>query len=224
MPILGKQVLLKINAYEYDCENSNCPIKVIAESFNGFISYYSRMTERLSDFLCTLALETSCEGASRIAKKMNIKVSGDTIIKILIKKYNSMKIDSCSSTVGIDDFAFKKRHNYGTIIVDGKTHNTIAILDGRDGSALSSWLKNNKHIKVVTRDRASAYAKVIEQELPGAMQIADRFHIHQNLLVAIKKALNKEIPSSINIRNTSKSTRDYSSCKEDNKKNTRSNE
>ncbi|MBE6051705.1 MAG: transposase [Clostridium sp.] len=108
------------------------------------------MTERLSDFLCTLALETSCEGASRIAKKMNIKVSGDTIIKILIKKYNSMKIDSCSSTVGIDDFAFKKRHNYGTIIVDGKTHNTIAILDGRDGSALSSWLKNNKHIKVVT--------------------------------------------------------------------------
>lgn len=73
--ILGKQVLLKINAYEYNCENSNCPIKVIAESFNGFISYYSRMTERLSDFLCTLALETSCEGASRIAKKMNIKVS-----------------------------------------------------------------------------------------------------------------------------------------------------
>lgn len=47
------------------------------------------MTERLSDFLCTLALETSCEGAARIAKNMNIKVSGDTIIKILLK--NMMK-------------------------------------------------------------------------------------------------------------------------------------
>ena len=201
LPILGKQVLLEINSYEYKCENIDCSNKTIVESFDGFISYYSRMTECLSDFLCTLALETSCEGAARIAKNMNIKVSGDTIIKILLKKYDEMKINTCSSTVGIDDFSFKKRHNYGTIIVDEKTHKPIAVLDGRDGKTLSTWLKDNKHIKVVTRDRASAYAKVIEQELPGAMQIADRFHIHQNLLQAIKKALYKEIPSTIKIEN-----------------------
>ena len=201
LPILGKQVLLEINSYEYKCENIDCSNKTIVESFDGFISYYSRMTERLSDFLCTLALETSCEGAARIAKNMNIKVSGDTIIKILLKKYDEMKINTCSSTVGIDDFSFKKRHNYGTTIVDEKTHKPIAILDGRDGKTLSTWLKDNKHIKVVTRDRASAYAKVIEQELPGAMQIADRFHIHQNLLQAIKKSLYKEIPSTIKIEN-----------------------
>lgn len=182
MPILGKQVLLEINSYEYKCENIYCSNKTIVESFDGFISYYSRMTERLSDFLCTLALETRCEGAARIAKNMNIKVSGDTIIKILLKKYDEMKINTCSSTVGIDDFSFKKRHNYGTIIFDEKTHKPIAILDGRDGKTLSTWLKDNKHIKVVTRNGASAYAKVIEQELPGAMQIADRLHIHQNLL------------------------------------------
>lgn len=29
-----------------------------------------------------------------------------------------MQIDTFSSVVGIDDFAFKKRHNYGTIIMD----------------------------------------------------------------------------------------------------------
>ena len=75
LPILGKRVLLEINAYEYKCKNKDCPTKTIAESFNGFISYYSRMTERLADFLCSLALETSCEGAARIAKNMNIKIS-----------------------------------------------------------------------------------------------------------------------------------------------------
>ena len=37
------------------------------------------------------------------------------------------------------------------------------------------------------------------------MQIADRFHIHQNLLQAIKKALYKEIPSSIKIENQTNS-------------------
>ena len=218
LPILGKQVLLEINSYEYRCENSKCSNKTIVESFDGFISYYSRMTERLSDFLCTLALETSCEGAARIAKNMNIKISGDTIIRILLKKYDAMNIDTSSSTIGIDDFSFKKRHNYGTIIVDERTHNPIAILDGRDGKSLLKWLKENKHIKVITRDRASAYAKVIEEELPGAMQIADRFHLHENLLQAIKKALYKEIPSSIKIENNSQASIDSSNDK-NNKKN-----
>ncbi len=60
---------------------------------------------------------------------------------------------------------FKKRYAYWTIIIDEKTHNPIPILDGRDGSILSDWLRNNKHIKEVTRDCASVYSKVIEQDL-----------------------------------------------------------
>lgn len=80
--------------------------------------------------------------------------------------------------------------------------NLLPILDGRDGETLREWQKNNKQVKVITRDRASAYAKVIAEELPDAMQVADRFHLHQNLLEAIKKALNKEIPDSINIPHT----------------------
>ncbi|WP_322016443.1 hypothetical protein [Clostridium butyricum] len=37
------------------------------------------------------------------------------------------------------------------------------MLDGRDGKTLSTWLKDNKHIKVVTRDSASAYAKLLSK-------------------------------------------------------------
>lgn len=63
-------------------------------------------------------------------------------------------------------------------------------------------MKNNKRIKVITRDRARAYAKVIAEELPDAMQVADRFHLHQNLLDTIKKALNHELPATIKILHT----------------------
>lgn len=63
---------------------------------------------------------------------------------------------------------------YGTIIVNEKTHEPVKLLDGRNGDTLREWLKINKNIKVVTRDRASAYAKVISEELPDAMQVADR--------------------------------------------------
>lgn len=199
LPILGKNVMLEIKSYEYNCGNPECEAVSTVEDFGGFLSYYGRMTERCADFLCTLALETSCEGAARICKEIGIKTSGDTIIRTLIKKYENQPLPECGDVIGVDDFAFKKRHTYGTIIVDEKTHQTIAILEGRDGKTLKEWLKSNKHIRTVTRDRASAYAKAILEELPDAMQIADRFHLHQNLLEAVKKALGREIPATIAI-------------------------
>jgi len=92
LPILGKKVALEITSYEYHCENPQCEATSIVEDFDGFLSYYSRMTERCEDFICTLALETSCEGAARICKSMGIKISGDTIIRLLIKKYEQQPV------------------------------------------------------------------------------------------------------------------------------------
>ncbi|MHC6181038.1 transposase [Clostridium sp. JNZ X4-2] len=199
LPILGKGVLLEITSHDYCCDNEDCDVVTIAETYHGFLNPYSRKTERLEDFICTLALETSCEGASRICKLIGIDISGDTIIRLLINRYEQQPKFEYGSVIGIDDFAFKKRHTYGTIIVDEKSHRLIDILDGRDGKSLRQWLKNNKKIKTITRDRASAYAKVIAEELPDIMQVADRFHLHQNLLEAIKKTLNREVPATIAI-------------------------
>lgn len=103
----------------------------------------------------------------------------------------------------MDDFAFKKRHIYGTIIVDETTHKPVAILDGRDGKTLKEWLSKNKHVKTITRDRASAYSSAIKEILPDAMQIADRFHLHQNLLEAIRNTINSVLPNDIRIQTDS---------------------
>ena len=157
------------------------------------------MTERWADFICTLAMETSCEGCARICRAMNLQISGDSVIRLLTKRYRLQPVSECGSIIGVDDFAFKKRHTYGTIIVDQATHRPVAILDGRDGMTLKEWLKNNKHVKAVTRDRASAYSSAIQEILPDAMQIADRFHLHQNLLEAIKNTVNSVLPVDIRI-------------------------
>ena len=60
-------------------------------------------------------------------------------------------------------------------------------------------LQNNRHVTTVTRDRASAYAKAVEEVLPECMQIADRFHLHQNLLEAVKNIVNATVPVDIKI-------------------------
>ena len=83
--------------------------------------------------------------------------------------------------------------------MDEATHTPVAILDGRDGRALKEWLSQNKHVTTITRARASAYATAIQEVLPDAIQIADRFHLHQNLLEAVKNTVNAVVPVDVKI-------------------------
>ena len=208
LPILGKKVLLKITVYEYYCKNSECGVKSFREDYGEFIGRSKRMTNRCEELIKTLAVETSCEGAARICEKTGITVSGDTIIGMLKKeaeKIELFKKDAPKITsFGIDDFAYKKGQTYCTIICDGESHRPLEVLNGRDGESLRLWLQTNKkHMEItkVTRDRASAYAKVVSDILPESMQIADRFHLHQNLLDAVKEALKNAVPNEIEIPN-----------------------
>jgi transposase len=203
LPILGKKVKLQITAYEYKCNNPACEQKTFVDDYGDFLSRHGRMTRRLEDFIMILAMQTSCEGAALICREMGITVCGETIINMLKALAKKNPAEKCSETIGVDDFAYRKGKTYNTIICDGETRKPIAILEGRDGKSLKEWLQENKHIKRVTRDRASAYAKVLSEELPDAMQIADRFHLHQNLLKAIKEALKAELPNTIIIPNQS---------------------
>ena len=200
LPILQKNVTLHIKAYDYYCENEECDAVSFAENYDGFIGRSDRMTERLENFIQTLALETNCEGAATICAELGIRTSGDTIIRIL-RKLSDIPAAKCGEVIGVDDFAYRKGITYCTVICDGETRKPIDILDGRDGKSLKEWLKNNKHIKKVTRDRAGTYAKAISEALPDAMQIADRFHLHQNLLTAVKDALSSVIPNEVLIPN-----------------------
>ena len=79
-------------------------------------------------------------------------------------------------------------------IYDLENHQLIALLKGREKDDIIPWLKEHPKIKVVARDRASAYAEAINEVLPNAIQIADRFHLFQNLVVYLKNILYKEIP------------------------------
>lgn len=85
LPILGKTTFLLIHSYEYQGDNPSCETKTFAASSEGFLNYYSRMTERCEDFICMLALETSCEAAARICRAMKLKTSGDSIIRLFNK-------------------------------------------------------------------------------------------------------------------------------------------
>ncbi len=68
--------------------------------------------------------------------------------------------------VCLDDFAFKKRSSYGTIMVDLDSHRVIDLLNSREKNDVIEWLKQYPHISVVSRDGSRTYAAAIADAHP----------------------------------------------------------
>lgn len=105
--------------------------------------------------------------------------------------------------VCIDDFAIKKGHTYGTIMIDIEKHRIVDILFSRENNDVSEWLKSYPNIKVVSRDGSITYKNAISIAHPSAMQISDRFHMLKNLTEYCKQYLNKYFKTQVIISNRS---------------------
>ena len=92
----------------------------------------------------------------------------------------------------IDDFALKKGERYGTILVDLERPRPIEIPPDREASTVMAWLKEHPDVDLVSRDRASTYARAVKQRTPHAQQVADRWHLLANLRETIMALLKRK--------------------------------
>jgi transposase len=94
--------------------------------------------------------------------------------------------------LGIDDFAIRGGDSYGTILVNLETGRPLDLLPDRTADAVLPWLASHQEIEVVSRDRASAYADAAKRALPHATQVADRYHLVQNLREHLQRFLDRK--------------------------------
>ena len=196
-PIHNKTTWLHVKAYEYECTNSKCEITTFNENLE-FAKKHQVMTDSLIQLILCISIFLSNSSASLILSFIGVKVSADTIKNM----YDRIKIidNPDVEEIGIDDVATRKGMKYATAIYDLKDHHMIALLEGRDADSIKDWLRNHPKIKIVARDRASSYASAISEILPNCMQIADRFHLFENLIKYLKDIFYTEIPSKIFIK------------------------
>lgn len=197
MPINGMTTYAHISLKRFFCNNGECPRRTFVEQLDNV-----RRDQHRSDLvnLVIFAISIFCSDivTALICKEMGILVSHDSANRMLDKL--SIEDDPDIETIGVDDVSLRKGKTYHTVIYDGNDHHLLALLDGRDGEALKEWLKKHPKVSVVARDRASAYAHAITDILPNAMQVADRFHILQNLIEYLKDIFKANVPAQIFIR------------------------
>lgn len=197
-PIHNTETWLCVSTYKYDCLNPGCDYKIFVETL-PFAKHSQVKTDSLLSFILAISIFLSNSSASLILSLIGVKASADTIKNI----YDNINIidNPDIEEIGVDDVATRKGMKYATAIYDLKTHRLIALLDFRTSKTLEDCLINHKKVKLVARDRASSYASAINKILPECVQIADKYHLLENLLVKLKDIFKEEIPEEIFIQN-----------------------
>ena len=182
LPVFQHHSRIVLAVRKFKCRNAKCKRKVFTEQNNNILPY-ARRTERVKRLLSDIAIDMPTGSGHVLSEKLQIKVSRSTLTRLAhqqpLPDINTLKI------VGVDDWAFRKGVNYGTILVDMETSKPIDMLPTRDSEDLKAWLRDHPGIEIITRDRASSYSTAIDSISPNAVQVADRFHLLMNLSDAL---------------------------------------
>ena len=179
LPLSEHPVRLRLRVRRFFCFNVTCPRATFAETFPELLGFKAQRTRRLKTAQGQVGVAVGGHAGARLLEKLHMSTSPDTVLRTI----TALPLPNRPSpkVVGVDDFAFHKGVNYGTVIVDLERRHIVDVLPDRSATTVATWLKKHPGIEQVARDGSLEYARAITDGAPQAQQIADRWHVLHNL-------------------------------------------
>jgi transposase len=185
LPWATMPVELRLHVRRFFCDTPVCERTTFAERLPTVAPLYARTTTRLRHSQAATGLALGGSAGARQLARQCMPGSRSTVLR----RVRSLPSPASPPphVVGIDDWAWRKGHRYGTIVVDLERGCPIDVLEDRLAATVADWLRAHPEVQIVARDRAEAYASGIRQGAPEATQVADRFHLFQNLAATLEE-------------------------------------
>jgi hypothetical protein len=191
LPIQGLPVTLQVSVTRWRCPNPDCARQTFTGRLAETARPFARRTHRVAALARRIGHAVGGRPSERLLTALGLPQSDDSLLRSLKRGAAAQHGSRPVRVAGIDDWSWRKGMTYGTIMVDLERRQVVDVLADRSAAGTAQWLRQHPETEIVSRDRCGLYARGARDGAPQARQVADRFHLLQNLREVIERQLGR---------------------------------